>query len=253
MTVKNDSAVTRVFATTLAFLLAQAACAFASDGETSVFWLMTMMQKGGIVMWPIFLCSVISVTIAIERSMSLRRSRVIKKDFLYDVNRLSIQGDIEKAIKLCKTQEVAISRIIQAGLLRAKFGVLEVERAIEAAGAREAALLEANLRGLGVIASLTPMLGLLGTVTGMIKSFSSIAEAGGQGTPGLVAAGISEALIATAAGLVVGIPSLAMYHYFRAKVDKLVNEMEEISLRFVEDTSHAFETAAKKNANTDGL
>ena len=93
-----------------------------------------------------------------------------------------------------------------------------------------------NLRILGAIANLAPMLGLLGTVLGMIKAFNVISQSG-TGNPGLVASGISEALITTAAGLMVGIPTLAAYHFFRGRVDKFVFEMEEISLKLLEDIS----------------
>src|SRR3990172_7685320 len=108
------------------------------------------------------------------------------------------------------------------------YGILEIERAIEGAGNHEATLLTASLRGLGVIANLAPLLGLLGTVTGMIKAFGAIAEKG-TGNPSIVASGIAEALITTAAGLIVGIPALTVYYYLKGKVDRLVFDMEEIS------------------------
>ena len=103
----------------------------------------------------------------------------------------------------------------------------EIERAIEGAGQHEASLLNSNLRALGAVANITPMMGLLGTVFGMIKAFNVISQSG-TGSPGLVASGISEALITTAAGMMVGIPALILYHYFRAKIDRYVFEMEEI-------------------------
>ncbi len=121
--------------------------------------------------------------------------------------------------------------------MRFEYGFLEIERAIEGAGQHETALLVSNLRVLGAVANLAPMLGLLGTVLGMIKAFNVISQSG-TGNPGLVAGGISEALITTAFGLVVGIPTLAAYHYFRGRVDKYVFEMEEISLKLLEELAH---------------
>ncbi len=200
----------------------------------SEMWIISVFQKGGIIMWPILICSLLGVAICFERGYHLRSDRVINSEFMRDVRRLSARGQFDHALRMCKSNNVAMSRITQAGLNRTKFGLLEIERAIEAAGSHEATLLQANLRSLGVLANLTPMLGLLGTVMGMIKAFNVISESG-TGNPGLVASGISEALITTAAGLIVGIPALAVYHFFRGKVDRLVYEMEEASLLFVED------------------
>jgi biopolymer transport protein ExbB/TolQ len=113
----------------------------------------------------------------------------------------------------------------------------EIERAIEGAGQHEASLMNSNLRVLGAVANITPMMGLLGTVLGMIKAFNVISLSG-TGNPGLVASGISEALITTAAGMAVGIPALALYHYFRGKIDRYVFEMEEISFQLIEELSY---------------
>ncbi len=189
-------------------------------------------------MWPILGCSILSVAISLERGISLRHDNIINHDFLEDVGKLSSKGEFDLALRACATHDVPMARIVEAGLKRSRFGVLEIERAIEAAGSHEAMLLQANLRGLGVLANLTPMLGLLGTVMGMIKAFNVISESG-TGNPGLVASGIAEALITTAAGLIVGIPTLAMYHFFRSRVDRFTYEMEEASLQFVEDVQYA--------------
>ncbi len=113
----------------------------------------------------------------------------------------------------------------------------EIERAIEAGGQHEASLMNSNLRVLGAIANITPMMGLLGTVIGMIKAFNVISLSG-TGNPGLVASGISEALITTAAGMLVGIPALVLYHYFRGKIDRYVFEMEEVAIQLVEELSY---------------
>jgi len=189
-------------------------------------------------MWPILACSILSLAISLERGINLRHDNIINHDFLEDVGKLSSKGEFDLALKACATHDVPMARILEAGLKRSRFGVLEIERAIEAAGSHEATLLQANLRGLGVLANLTPMLGLLGTVMGMIKAFNVISESG-AGNPGLVASGIAEALITTAAGLIVGIPTLAMYHFFRSRVDGFTYEMEEASLQFVEDVQYA--------------
>ena len=189
----------------------------------------TMISVAGIV-----LCSVVVLAIVIERGFALRRRRVMPSALLEQVRRYWYRGDIKAALECCDEHAVAISRILKAGLLRHEARTDEIEKALEAAGQFEANGLGSNVRGLGVIANLAPMLGFLGTVTGMIKAFQAIAAAG-TSNPSLVASGISEALLTTAAGLLVGIPALALFHFFRGRVDRFVTEMEEVALELVED------------------
>ena len=219
--------------------------AFAAGEGGSGLWIVSVFARGGPVMYVIFMCSVVSIAIAAERAVSLRRKNLINKTFLHEVKKLAVKGDFEKAIGLCKTANVAMSRILQAGLRRGKYGVIEVERAIESAGAHEAGALEANLRGLGFIATMAPMLGLLGTVTGMISSFDAISTVG-TNSPAVVASGIAEALLNTVGGIIVAIHTLASYHFFKGKAGKLTREMEEISIQFVEDIMHAVEAVRLK-------
>ena len=199
-------------------------------------WIAITFGKGGFVMYPLLLCSIIVLAIIMERTNALRRRKIMHSKLLEQVRRYWLSGEIEKAISMCQRYDIAISRILKAGLRRSHYGILEIERAIEGAGEHEATILNSNLRGLGVIANLAPMLGLLGTVTGMIKAFNVISESG-TGNPSLVASGISEALITTATGLIVGIPTLAIYYYFRGRVDKLIFEMEDASINFIEELS----------------
>ncbi|MFQ5914381.1 MAG: MotA/TolQ/ExbB proton channel family protein [Nitrospinota bacterium] len=195
-----------------------------------------LVRRGGLVMYPIILCSILALGVFLERSVSLRRKRILHQGFISGIRRHWMRREIDKALQLCKVHDISIARVLRAGLLRHNISLADMERAIEAAGQHEASLLTANLRILGVVANLAPMLGLLGTVVGMIKAFHVISQ-GGTGNPGLVASGISEALLTTAAGLIVGIPALAAYHYFRSKVDRYVYEMEHISLEILEGVS----------------
>lgn len=202
-----------------------------------------LFQRHGAVLLPvvtaisiagIVLCSVIVLAIVIERSIALRRRRIMPSGLLEQVRRYWYRGDIKAALECCDEHSVAIARILKAGLARHQAGMGEIEKALESAGQFEATGLGSNVRGLGVVANLAPMLGFLGTVTGMIKAFQAIAAAG-TSNPSLVASGISEALLTTAAGLLVGIPSLALFHFFRGRVDRFVTEMEEVALELVED------------------
>jgi biopolymer transport protein ExbB len=198
---------------------------------------LSIIEKGGIMMYPILFCSIMIVGIGIERAYNLRRKNIIDTEFLKNVRNHWNWEDVHLGLQMCNSYDNALSRILKTGLLRFGGKLDEIERAIEGAGQHEASLMNSNLRVLGAVANITPMMGLLGTVFGMIKAFDVISQSG-TGNPGLVASGISEALITTATGMVVGIPALAMYHYFRGKIDRYVFEMEEISFQLVEELSY---------------
>ncbi|MBI5638304.1 MAG: MotA/TolQ/ExbB proton channel family protein [Nitrospinae bacterium] len=228
----------------VAFFLFAAPPAFASPFSDDPFWIAGVFAKGGFMMWPILFCSILAVAIFIERFISLRRSNIIHPQFINEVRAHWEKHDFAQALKVCRKHDVPISRILRAGLLRADLGVLETERAVEGAGGHEATWLISRLRGLGVIASITPMLGLLGTVSGLIRSFGAIATSG-PGNPSLVAGGVAEALIATAAGLMVGILALGGYHFLRGRTERLILEMEEVSIDLIEGLLEHFITEKK--------
>jgi biopolymer transport protein ExbB len=207
--------------------------------------LLSLIQKGGLMMYPILFCSILIVGISFERAYNLRRKNIIDTEFLRNVRSHWNWKDIQLGLKLCNSHDNSMARILKSGLLRFGGKLDEIERAIEGAGQHEASLMNSNLRVLGAVANITPMMGLLGTVFGMIKAFDVISQSG-TGNPGLVASGISEALITTAAGMVVGIPALALYHFFRGKIDRYVFEMEEISFQLVEELS--YEAVRQKKA-----
>lgn len=239
----------RVFLWTIIFFALSLTLSYAQEIETaskeSQWVIISLFKRGGIIMYPIFFCSVLSLAICLERLFYLRKKRIIHPEFLENIQKHWYRHETNKAISTCQKFDVSISKILRAGLLRFGHGFREIERAIEAAGQHETSLLVSNLRILGAIANLAPMLGLLGTVLGMIKAFNVISQSG-TGNPGLVASGISEALITTAAGLMIGIPTLAAYHYFRGRVDKFVFEMEDISLKLLEELVYQPEKEQKE-------
>jgi biopolymer transport protein ExbB len=217
------------------------AVAAQADGGGNVWGLMQgvrWFQRGGPVMYPILACSIIGLAVFLERLAFLRRKHLLPARFVRHVTHAWQRGEFEAAWRLCQQYDVPLARILRAGLLKWKAGPQEMERAIEASGAHEAAVLGANLRFLGAISNIAPMLGFLGTVTGLISAFNVIALHG-TGDPKLLADGVSEALITTEFGLFVGIPALGAYHYLRGKVDRLVHEMEGITLGLLSAT---FET-----------
>ncbi len=212
--------------------------AFAVKSTSLGQWqLLSLFEKGGAMMYPILFSSVLMLGIAIERGYNLRRKNIINPDFVKDVRSQWDWQNIQKTLRLCNSYDNSLSRILKMGLLRFGGKLDEIERAIEAGGQHEASLMNSNLRVLGAVANITPMMGLLGTVIGMIKAFNVISLSG-TGNPGLVASGISEALITTAAGMLVGIPALVLYHYFRGKIDRYVFEMEEVAIQLVEELSY---------------
>jgi len=189
--------------------------------------------KGGVLMIPIALCSIIALAIFLERLWSLRRSRVIPRDFLIEIEDLIRREKIPEAVTRCRKDNSSMANIIVAGIRN--FGKRReiVKESIEEIGRREAATLERYINVVGTIAAISPLLGLLGTVFGMIKAFNVISIQG-VGNPSSLAGGISEALITTAAGLVVAIPTFVLYRYLANKADALIVEMEEHSIRMVD-------------------
>lgn len=184
-------------------------------------------------MWPIVVCSILALAIIVERCLSLRRSVVAPKDLMSEIQGMTL-GDRLTNDQIDSVRETsALGQILAAGLSRQTQQAFLVKDAIEEAGGHVVHELERYLNALGTIAATTPLLGLLGTVIGMIKVFSAI-TAVGVGDPQVLAGGISEALITTAAGLSVGIPSLMFHRYFLGKVNELTVAMEQDALRFME-------------------
>jgi len=194
--------------------------------------------RGGYTMHVILACSVLAVAIILERLINLRKGKIISTAFIEEIKRYWYRRETQKAIQACKENDISLARVLRAGLARFNFGIEAVEKAIEAAGQHEAAVMKQNLMLLGFLANIAPMLGLLGTVLGLTRSFDAIASFGMAGNPGLVATGVSEALITTVFGLLVGIPTLGAYYYFKRKVEIRVLEMEEVSLALIEDLAY---------------
>jgi len=193
------------------------------------------LLKGGFLMLPILLCSVIAATIILERFYQLvykRRKRI--SNIFARVRSLLKEGKAEEALRLCEGQPDPVAHILAIGIRIRKRALEDKERIIARYGSKIVRQLEKNLRGLAIIGNLTPLLGLLGTVTGMIKAFMKIQELGGRVEPSVLAGGIWEALITTAAGLSVAIPSIVFYHYFEGRVDTIASQMKEAASELLE-------------------
>ncbi|WP_172600400.1 MotA/TolQ/ExbB proton channel family protein [Sulfurivermis fontis] len=192
-----------------------------------------IIVAGGWLMVPIILCSIAALAIIGERFWSLRQDKVTPKNLVAQVWHWRRNNQLTPERVLALRNSSPLGRVLAAGLLNMAHSREVMKESLEETGRQVVLELERYLNTLGTIASISPLLGLLGTVLGMIKVFTAITTQG-VGNPGVLAGGISEALITTAAGLTVAIPSLMFYRYFRGKVDALVLKMEEEALKLVE-------------------
>ena len=182
--------------------------------------------KGGGVMWPLLALSLISAVFIIERLFVLRKASINVNEFLAKLRKaLIVNRSIRDAIKVCEQYQGPVASIMKAGLLKHGQPRDDIEKTIENAALYEMGRLERGLVVIATVANVAPLLGFFGTVWGMIKSFDALAEAG-LSNPGLVAAGISEALITTAGGLAVAIPAQLFYNYFMSRINKFVRDIE---------------------------
>ena len=185
-----------------------------------------IIRQGGILMWPILLCSIVGLAIAIERFISLRRATIDTREFMDTMRQVLRQNRIQDAVDICDETDAPVARILKAGILKHNRGKADIREAVEDAGHLEVPHLERYLSALATCANIAPLLGLLGTVAGMIKAFAAIQNTRGQVNPSDLAAGIGNALVTTAAGLSVAIPLLVIYNYYVSRVDNMVIDME---------------------------
>jgi len=199
--------------------------------------------KGGWMMVPIGVFSLVAIAVAAERAISTRRRAIIPPGFAAGLKKRMAEGGADAALAFCKKHPSPVARVFAAGLKRLALPLETLERHIAEAGEREVVTLRKNMRALSIIAAVAPLMGLLGTIFGMIGAFQTVAVTGDAlGRTELLASGIYEALITTAAGLIVAIPSLLLYHWLSARIDRAVHEMDLLTLEFVE--KHALPAVA---------
>jgi len=192
-----------------------------------------IILAGGWLMAPIILCSILSLTIIVERFWTLRRSKVVPKGLGEQVKDWAARHELDRRHTEQLRSESALGRVLAAALINRNRSRDLIKEAVEDAGRHVVHELERFLNTLGTIAGISPLLGLLGTVIGMIKVFSAILVHG-VGNANELAGGISEALITTAAGLTVAIPSFFFYRYFKGQVEEYVVSMEEQAINLIE-------------------
>lgn len=188
--------------------------------------MLQLFIDGGWAMWPLAFLLALGLAIAAERLITLSRAAIDAKGFFEQLEEAIRSGGAAQAAQLCAETRGPVASVIHAGLLRLDRGIDNVEKALENAGAVEMAFLERGMIWLSTVANLAPMVGFLGTVSGMIGAFQAIKVAGDV-EPSLVAGGISEALITTASGLIVGILIQFCYNFFASRIDRIIADMQE--------------------------
>lgn len=195
-----------------------------------------ILMAGGPVMWPIFLASVFALAIVIEKLWHLHKINIDTQDFLKNILEKMKRHDTKEALKVCENAKSPIATILKAGILKYDRPRQQIVEAIEDASLYEIPKLERNLNALATIAHISPLLGLLGTVTGMVRCFQTIqakASTFHPVSPGDLAGGIWEALLTTVAGLVVAIPTFTIYNYLVGRINNFILEMEKASTELV--------------------
>jgi biopolymer transport protein ExbB len=204
-----------------------------------------IVRAGGPIMWPIILCSIVAAAIILERLWTLQERRVLPVELVQKLWGLVENNQVNDKVIAALEQNSPLGKVLASGLMyRNRPREVMMER-LEDTGRHVVHELERFLNTLGTIAGISPLLGLLGTVTGIIKAFNAI-QAGGMGDPRMLSGGIAEALITTAAGLIVAIPALFAYRYLRGKVERFVIAMEKHAIRLAD----AVESAAHRQPDS---
>lgn len=214
-----------------------------SVGHETLF---EMLLLGGVVMVPLAICSLVALALFLERLILLRKEKVVPDSFWPGLREILAAGkpDLDKAFEYCVNSRTPIGNIIKTGIEKWKKNrkALDIEKAVEDAASREVSQLARTLRGFKIVAGISPLLGLLGTVYGMIRTFQTVAaasEALGQDKASKLAAGIYEAMVTTATGLSIAIPVLLIYYFFNRKVDVLADEIEVVCNDFIDEYQEA--------------
>ena len=209
----------------------------------------TLIKKGGWVMIPLGIASILAVALAAERFISLRREKILPDGFLKGLgDAWQTDPSGAQALQYCDDAGGAAGHVFKAGIQWRHFGYQEVARAIEDAGSREARQMKRSVRGLKAIAAVSPLLGLMGTVLGMISAFQRTATSGGAAKTADLATGIYEALVTTATGLVIAIPTLLVFQYLSNRVDALIDYIDETGTGFIVDYARLDQPSAPAEA-----
>ena len=190
--------------------------------------------EGGVMMYPLLLCSIAALAVIMERFFTLGRIKKETDYFVKKAKKMVVQGEIDKAISLCEESSIPVSSIFKAGISKHNLSREEIEKAIEDEGGHQIPRLEKFMSGLAIISNISPLIGFLGTVTGLYHAFMAIVSVGGVTSTSVVAEGIAEALITTVAGLCIAIPTVVFHGYFIGIINSMILYMEKESRELIE-------------------
>ena len=185
-----------------------------------------LLQKGGVIMGLIVLLSIVGTVIIIERLLFFRKIRVNEEQMIQRLKQALEKGHFDEAASICENNPSPITNLMRVGIEHRNYSEAEIKDAIMGAANLEIPRLERYLPSLGTVAHISPLLGLLGTVTGNIQAFGVLGKFAGGGDPGLLASGIAEALLTTAAGIIVSIPAIIFYNHLVSKVNHIIIRLE---------------------------
>ena len=206
----------------------------ALDNSPETISILDLAFKGGYMMVPLIILSILAVYIFVERMLTINKAAKIPGQFTEKIRNLVHTGDIGGARMMCAQTDSPAARMIEKGISRIGSPLKTIEAAIENVGKIEIYRLEKNLTLLATISGAAPMIGFLGTVTGMIQAFIAIAQEEGSVSPKLLSTGIYEAMITTATGLIIGILAYLGYNYLVSRLQKIVHQMEYTSIDFID-------------------
>jgi biopolymer transport protein ExbB len=185
-----------------------------------------LIEKGGLIMILIFILAFVATVIIVERLLFFRKIRIDENTMIERLKSALQKKHYDEAINICENNPSPVSKLMKVGIEHREYGPAEIKDAIMSSANLEIPMLERYLTTLGTIAHISPLLGLLGTVTGNIKAFGVLGEFGSVGDPSLLASGISEALLTTAAGIAVSIPAITFYNFLVNKVNHIIMRLE---------------------------
>ncbi len=195
--------------------------------------LLELLQKGGIIMIPIVILSLLAFYFFFERLIAIKKASREDTNFMNNIKDFILNMKIDAAKAFCKSTNTPVSRMVEKGINRIGRPISEIERSIESVGKFEVSKLEKNLKILGIVAGIAPMLGFIGTIMGVIKIFYNISLADNISI-GLIAGGLYEKMITSASGLIVGVLAYAGYHYLNILLDKVIFKMENNAIDFMD-------------------
>ena len=209
------------------------------------------LLKGGWIMWPLFACAVASVAVMLERFISIRRASTDTEALLENAKKLIAQNKTTEALALCENTRGPVAAILASGIRNRHLDNAAIERSMEELALRETPLLHKRLGVLDTVITMSPLLGLLGTITGMIQAFNVVAGPNAANQTAAITGGVGEALIATATGLAIAIATLPIYNYLTEKVKEVISDMEVRATQLLNFLASQRDLEARNNPNRD--